>query len=234
MGGAATPLPSPNNDSATYRLKHLDEMGVFVQCDHPMGIAAVILLVISGVAGVVLTVWGRVMPPETSATRRGFVAVGGLSVICIVAAGILNAASQNSLKRTIEMVSANIQKLAAPANVRRDLSVDDILAAAASKLRQQDVQIQQLQSQIKDIKHPKDALYLGDKIVAKTLGTVRQVNSDIVFQLVVAAGNGLDFSQDFHYQNLTLKCRSSGITGSTGSFGVRDTRYPNLQCQIIK
>jgi hypothetical protein len=106
-----------------------------------MSLAAIIFLIISGVAGVTLTVWGRVMPPETKRAKRGFVAVGGLSVLCIVAAGVLNAISQDRLKRTLEIVATNVQKLAAPANVRQDLTVDEILAAAASKLREQDAQI---------------------------------------------------------------------------------------------
>jgi hypothetical protein len=199
-----------------------------------MSLAALLLLVVSGVAGMILTVWGRIMPPETPAAKRKFVALGALSVICIVAAGALNAVTQDSLKRTLETVSVNIQKLAEPANVRKDLSVDEILAAAASKLRDQDAQIQKLQSEVKEITHPTDALYQDNVIVARTLGGVQKTQTNIIFQLVVASQNGLDFNKDFEYQDLRLKCQTPSIVGSNGSFGVTDKRYPGLKCEITR
>ena len=52
-----------------------------------MGLIPVVLLIISGVTGVILTIWGRVSPPETTPAKRGFVAVGGVMVVCIVAGG---------------------------------------------------------------------------------------------------------------------------------------------------
>jgi hypothetical protein len=197
-----------------------------------MGLAAVILLIISGVTGVILTVWGRVMPPETRAAKRGFVALGGVSVACIILAGALNAVSQDNLNRAIRDMSQNVQKLAEPANVRKDLSVDDILAAAASKLREQDVEIKTLQSQVGGITHPPDALYMNNAMVARTLGSVRRTDANVVFQLVVAGQDGLDFSKEFQYQTLTLKCDPPGLIASNGSFGVMDTRYPDLKCDI--
>ena len=138
-----------------------------------MSLAAVILLIVSGVAGVSLTVWGRIMPPETPATKRGFVAVGGISVICIIAAGVLNVFSQDRLRDTIETMAGNIQKLAPPANVQKNLSIDEILAAAASKLRDQNAQIQKLQSEVKGIMQPADALYLNKTVAAGRLGRRR-------------------------------------------------------------
>jgi hypothetical protein len=113
-----------------------------------MAIASVILIIISSVAGVVLTVWGRVTPPETRAAKNAFVALGILSVLCIIAAGVLNGVSQNRLENTIETTATNVQKLAETVKVAKNLSVDQILAAAASKLRQQDQEIQQLQSDV--------------------------------------------------------------------------------------
>jgi hypothetical protein len=197
-----------------------------------MSVAVIILLIISGLAGVTLTVWGRVMPPETAATKRGFVAVGAVSAICIVVAGILNAATQDSLKRVIETMSENVQKLAEPANVRKNLSVYEILAAAASKLRDQDVEIQKLQSEVKGITHPNDAFYLNNVIVARTLGTTQQTDTDVIFQLIIAGQDGLDFDKEFQYQSLTLKCRPPGVYGGSGSFGVMEMRYPGVKCEI--
>ena len=104
-----------------------------------------------------------------------------MSVICIIAAGILNAASQDSLKLTLEMLSQNVQKLAEPANVRKDLSVDDILAAAASKLREQDAQIKTLQSEVNTITHPPNAFYLNNSIVATALGAVQRTDKNSFF-----------------------------------------------------
>src|SRR5438552_18786948 len=93
-----------------------------------MAISSVVLLIISGIAGVALTVWGRVMPPESRNAKRGFVVVCALSVVCIISAGVINAISQNKLSYTIETMAANVQKLAAPANVQKDSSVDQILS----------------------------------------------------------------------------------------------------------
>ena len=183
-------------------------------------------------AQTVLTVWGRVMPPETVAAKRSFVAVGAVSVICIIAAGILNAVSQDSLKEAIQKMSENVQKLAGPANVQMNLSVDEILAAAASKLREQDTKIQTLQSEVKGITHPKDAFYLDNVIVARTMGSVQQTDTNIIFQMIVAGQNGLDFTKNFQYQNLTLKCEHPGIMSGVGSFGITDTRYPGVMCEI--
>jgi uncharacterized protein YoxC len=196
--------------------------------------SAVFFLIVSGIAGVALTVWGRLVPPDTPATRRGFVAVGGISVLCIIAAGVLNARTQDKLQRTIETVSVNVQKLAEPANVRKDLSVDDILAAAASKLREQDAQIKKLESEVKGITHPTDALYLDNTIIARTVGAVQQTDTNVIFALVVAGQNGLDFTKEYDYQGLKLKCQQPGTFGSMGSFGVMDTRYPRVNCEIVK
>ncbi len=199
-----------------------------------MSLAAVILLIVSGVAGVSLTVWGRIMPPETPATKRGFVAVGGISVICIIAAGVLNVFSQDRLRDTIETMAGNIQKLAPPANVQKNLSIDEILAAAASKLRDQNAQIQKLQSEVKGIMQPADALYLNKTVAARTLGTAQRTDTTVTFQLVVAGQNGLDFAKEFQYQGLTLKCQPPGEVATLGSFGVTETRYPSLKCEIVR
>lgn len=199
-----------------------------------MSLAAVILLIISSVAGVALTIWGRLKPLETPAAKRGFVALGGVSVVCIIAAGILNASTQDNLRQTLETVSSDIRKLAEPANVRKDLNVDQILAAAASKLRDQDAQIKKLQSEVTGITRPADALYLENEIVARTLGDVQKTDTNVIFQLVVAGQNGLDFGREFQYQNLRLKCQPPGTISNMGSFGVMDTRYPGLNCKIVR
>jgi hypothetical protein len=105
------------------------------------------LLIVSGVAGVVLTVWGRVRPPDSQATKRGFVALGGLGVVCIVAAGILNSFSQDRLSGTIAKMATDVAKLAAPASVDPKLTPDQILSAAAAKLIEQQDRITKLEAQ---------------------------------------------------------------------------------------
>ena len=109
---------------------------------------------------------------------------------------ILNAISQDHLKRTLETVASNVQKLAERANVSKDLSIDEILAAAASKIHDQGVQIQELQSDVKGIKRPTDGLYLDNTLVARTLGVVQETDAGVTFQLVVAGQSGLDFSRE--------------------------------------
>jgi hypothetical protein len=199
-----------------------------------MAIASVILLIISGIAGVVLTVWGRVMPPESRGAKRGFVVVGGLSVICIVAAGIVNALSQTQLNQTISTMADDVRKLAAPAKVEQNASVDQILGAAAAKLIQQDEEIKKLTADVKGITKPADGLYLNGTMVGRALGEVQQTVDGVTFQLVVSGSDGLDFSQILEYQSLRLKCEAPGVIGQTGSFGVMDTRYPSLHCTIIR
>lgn len=172
------------------------------------------------------------MPPETRRTKFGFVAIGGLSVLCIIAAGIINSISQNRLNNSIETMGRNIKTLAAPANVSNNANVDQILAAAASKLMQQDKDIEHLKSNLNDITHPPDAFYLNDSIVARTAGNVRREGKYITFQLVISGSSGLDFKQTFRYQTFSLKCEPPPIVGQSGSFGVMDTRYPDVRCAV--
>lgn len=173
------------------------------------------------------------MAPETKWARRGFVALGALSVICIIGAGLLNSISQSRLTTTINKMAANVRKLAEPANARRDASVDQILLAATSKLIQQDKEIQHLQRSVHSITHPANAIYLGNSIVAQAEGNVRKDGNTLTFQLIVARGTGLDFGQEFTFQKFKIKCARPGMVGQQGTFGVMVTRYPNTKCTIM-
>jgi hypothetical protein len=96
-------------------------------------------MIASGTASVVLTVWGRLMPPDTWQTRTGFVFVGIIAVGALITAATLNSRSQEQLITTITTMAENVGKLAAPANVDpKSATTDQILSAAAAKLLQQD------------------------------------------------------------------------------------------------
>jgi hypothetical protein len=41
------------------------------------------LLIVSGISSVALTIWGRIIPPDSGCTKSGFIGVGVLSVLCI-------------------------------------------------------------------------------------------------------------------------------------------------------
>lgn len=173
------------------------------------------------------------MPPENKAAKRLFVAIGAVSVFCIVVAGILNSISESNLSRTIQSMARNVQALSRTANVGAGASVDQVLSDAATKLIHQDKQIKTLQLQLHGLVHPANALYVGRTIVAKTFGTVSKLNGSITFQLAIAGGSGLDFSQTMEYRGFVMRCSPPGIVGKLGSFGVMDTRYPDLHCSII-
>ena len=193
---------------------------------------SVILLAISGVAGVILTVWGRLIPPDTRYTKLGFVALGTVSVVCIIGAGIINSTSQSRLTRIIGTMAENVQKLSGPANIRSSANADQILSAAAEKLIQQDAEIQKLTSEMNAITKPADGFYENDVMVGRSVGSTQTKGNIMMFQLVVAGGNGLDFSRVFQYQDHSIKCEPPPVVGQSGSFGVMSTQYPNLRCTI--
>lgn len=112
---------------------------------------AIALMIVSGVAGVMLTVWGRIVPPKNPATRSSFVFVGAVGVLCIIAAGVLNSRSQESLNGTIKKMADDVGKLADLAQVNPNQSTDHILAAAASKLISQQGQINHLTADLERV-----------------------------------------------------------------------------------
>lgn len=164
-----------------------------------MGIASVILVIASGVSGVLLTVWGRVMPPETSRAKRGFVTLGGFSVICIIAAGILNAISQNRLNGTIVAMASDVRKLAEPAKVDQNLSVEQILAAAASKLLEQQKTIDRLGADLDTVKEQQKIDH-GPKRKIRDL--LSAINSRIVAYIDAGQLHLIFRSQPHDYDNL--------------------------------
>ena len=188
----------------------------------------------SGLAGVSLTVWGRVMPPETTWAKRGFVALGILGAICIIFSAILNSNSQEELKGTITKMAGDVAKLATPAKVDPTLTPDQILGAAAAKLIEQNREIEKLKSDVKDLTYPANGFYDGDTMVAVAQGRAALSGDQVVFQLVVARDRGLDFSKVFRFQNKDLKCDKPGTFGQSGTFGVMTTQYPDLHCTVIR
>jgi hypothetical protein len=196
-----------------------------------MAIASVILLIISGTAGVVLTVWGRVMPPEGRNAKRGFVAVGGLSVICIVVAGILNAVSQTELSQTISTMADDVRQLAAPAKVEQNATVDQILSAAAAKLMQQDKELVNAKNRLAALEHPPrddSGLYQGGKLVAHVLNAA-VMDSLVTFGTITDAAS-LDTTQPVEYKKLIL--RMTGAATASGGSGIID-RYGGVSCAVV-
>jgi hypothetical protein len=173
------------------------------------------------------------MPPETARAKRGFVAVGGLSVICIIGAGLLNGVSQDRLRTTISAMADDVKKLAGPANIKNDATVDQVLAAAASKLIQQGNEIASLEAELDKIKNP-PGLYDGKTLVGLAQGNIQETSNTVVFQLLVAGPNEIDFSKHYRYDNHEVSCRLPGSYGSTGSFGVMRMQYPGVECNIVR
>ena len=173
------------------------------------------------------------MPPETKTAKRGFVALGSLSVVCIFVAGLLNLQSQNRLYNAIDGIADNVRRLAGPANVRESASVDQILAAAATKLNNQDVEIKNLQRSVTKIIKPPNGFYSGDTELAHSEGGFTGDGNTMLFRLVVAGPDGLDFNKTYRYQNLDLQCSKPPVFGQSGSFGVMQTSYPNLECHVV-
>ena len=199
------------------------------------------LLIVSGVSSIALTVWGRLVPPDSPWTKRGFVAVGVLGAACVVVAGFLNSSSQDrfiaaqdTLTGTINKMAENVAKLAGPASADPGLSPDQILAAAAAKLIQQDKEIARLKKDIDPIAHPTNGLYVGDSLVGLAQGESWQNKSEVVFQRVISGGSGLDFSQVFRYGNHELKCANPSVASQTGGMGVTDQMaYGQVRCEVV-
>jgi hypothetical protein len=70
---------------------------------------------LSGVAGTILTVWGRVWPPEQTFVQNIFFLVGCVSVASILGTGVKNSASQERMVQTIKNIAFAIEVLAARA-----------------------------------------------------------------------------------------------------------------------
>ena len=172
------------------------------------------------------------MPPETASAKRGFVAAGIVSVLCIIGAGLLNAVSQDKLRTTIDSMAENVKKLAGPANVKSDADTDQVLAAAASKLIQQGTEIATLEAELNKIKNP-PRLYDGNTLVGLARGNIQEVGKTVTSQLIVDGQNGIDFSKELRYGTHRVSCRVPGSYGSVGSFGVTQMQYPGLQCDIL-
>jgi hypothetical protein len=100
---------------------------------------------------------------------------------------------------------------AEPANIRRDLSVVDNLAVAASRLLEQDAQIKTLQSEVNTITHPPNAFYVDTAIVATALGSVQRTDKTLRVQLWLRVK-----TVGFYYE-------PPGVIGSSGSFGCQGT-----------
>lgn len=173
------------------------------------------------------------MRSDSLAHKMWHTVIGIVGIGALVIATFLASSTQRRYVDAFNRLADNVQRLAGPANAQKDSNVDQILAAAASKLMQQDAEIQQLKSSVNAINHPADGLYLGNAMVGKSLGAVEVSDGYITFQLVIADGNGLNFAQIFRYQDKNLKCQMPAMVGQMGSFGVMQTRYPNLRCAIV-
>ena len=71
-------------------------------------------------------------------------------------------------------------------------------------------------------------------MVGISQGSVAPCASSIMFQLIVAGADGLDFDQTFTCQDVRIKCERPGTFGQEGSFGVINTKYPNVQCVKVE
>jgi hypothetical protein len=196
--------------------------------------ASIILLIISGTAGVVLTVWGRVMPPDTPRAKKGFVAVGAVSVFCIISAGIINAVSQNKLENTLATVVSKIQNLAEVADVQKDTSTDRILSAAASKLQEQNKELEDARLRIAALERPHldpSKLY-QNKIPVADVGTISsQSGSAINFDKITTIGQ-MDINQTFEFRDWRLRCVGQRDGGVGFGASVHWDWY-NVSCGIL-
>ena len=171
------------------------------------------------------------MPPDTRQTKIGFVLIGAASVLFIIVAGAINMISQNRLSEAIRSLTDDVHKLAYSTNAAPDASVDQILAAAATKLIHQDKEIQDLRSKLDPITHPENGIYLNGSLVGIAEGERRFEPNKIEFQRVTTGAKGLDFSKIYQYRELKLKCEPPGIVGTNGRMGITDqTIYGGLLC----
>jgi hypothetical protein len=86
-----------------------------------------------------------VAPPSNLEQKVAFVFVGGVGILALIGSTILNASSQNDLLQQVSGLRTDIQGLAKLSEVSPNAGTDQILAAAAAKLIEQDRKIRELQ-----------------------------------------------------------------------------------------
>ena len=188
---------------------------------------------IGGLCFATLTVWKPFMRSDSRGHRLWHTVIGIAGMAALVVATVLNSSMQTQYADALNRLATSVQKLAGPAKAEANSTVDQILAAAASKLIQQDKEIRRLNDNVNAIQHPADGLYFGDAMVGRVMGNISKNGNHIVFQLVVAGSVGLDFSRTLTFQNLSIKCKRPSLIGESGSFGVMQMRYPNVHCEIV-
>ena len=194
---------------------------------------ATTLQLVAGLCFAILTIGSPFMRSDSRGHKIWHTLIGIAGICALITSSVLNGQTQKEYAKSFDRLAVNIQKLAEPAQAENGSSVDQILAAAASKLIKQDTEIKHLKSDVQSVTHPSNGFYRGDAMVAIAQGNAAVSGNQITFQLVVAGGDGLDFNQVYTFRNADLKCERPSTYGETGNFGVLKTQYPRLQCTIL-
>jgi hypothetical protein len=188
---------------------------------------------IAGLCFAALTLGRPFMRSDSATHRLWHTAIGVVGMITLVVATVLSASTQQRYINAFNNLADSVHKLATPASVKESANVDQILAAAASKLTQQDKEIQGLKTSMAAITHPRDGIYIRDTMVARAQGNIQRDGDTLVFQLIIAGPQGLDFNTPLDFQTFKIKCSQPDQWGQSGSYGVLVSRYPNTKCLII-
>ena len=162
-----------------------------------------------------------------------------VSLIALCILGIIGSWFQGAREHSDARIAEEKQEHIASSvdDMRKSLALgsatpEQVLAAAASKLIQQDTEIATLQADLDKIKNP-PGLYDGKTLVGLARGNIKEMGRTVTFQLIVGGENGIDFSKELRYGNHRVSCRVPGPYGSIGSFGVSQMQYPDVQCDIL-
>ena len=144
-----------------------------------------ILAIIAGVVGSVVTIWGSVSAPSSFEGKVFFVFIGVVGVAALVASTILNSRSQDQMGRQVLGLRTDIQGLAKLAEADPNANPNQILAATAAKLIEQDKRIRQLEPR-----------HLSLEQAEKMTAVAKQTCPDLKRVLVTAA-NGNQEAQAY-------------------------------------
>ena len=106
---------------------------------------SILLALIAGGFGAAVAIWGVVAPPSSLEQKVAFAFIGGIGVLALIGSNILSVSSQNDMLKQVSGLRTDIQRLANLSEVSPNAGTDQILAAAAAKLIDQDRKIRELQ-----------------------------------------------------------------------------------------
>lgn len=111
---------------------------------------------------------------------------------------------------------------------------DEILAAAASKLQQQNHEIDDARLRIAALEHPPhdpSMLYQGGMPIAST-GVVTTNNQKQISFNIITSSREVDFTKTFEFQYWRVKC--AGTPDGMMTYGaMRSINYVNVICEVL-